>query len=187
MAATKTRTERDSLGPVEVPADAYWGAQTQRAVGNFPVSGLRAHPALIRAYCMVKLAAARTNCRLSKLDSKLSAAIERACEEVLAGALLDQWVVDVYQAGAGTSFNMNTNEVLANRTNEILGAPLGSYKFVHPNDHVNMSQSTNDSFPTAMHVAALLVGVFVGRRAHPPRPGVRRLRSGDSPRGRAAR
>jgi len=161
MAATKTRTERDSLGPVEVPADAYWGAQTQRAVGNFPVSGLRAHPALIRAYCMVKLAAARTNCRLSKLDSKLSAAIERACEEVLAGALLDQWVVDVYQAGAGTSFNMNTNEVLANRTNEILGAPLGSYKFVHPNDHVNMSQSTNDSFPTAMHVAALLVGAEV--------------------------
>jgi len=161
MAATKTRTERDALGPVEVPADAYWGAQTQRAVGNFPVSGLRAHPALIRAYCMVKLAAARTNCRLSKLDSKLSAAIEKACEEVLAGALLDQWVVDVYQAGAGTSFNMNTNEVLANRANEILGAPLGSYQFVHPNDHVNMSQSTNDSFPTAMHVAALLVGAEV--------------------------
>ncbi len=161
MAATKTRTERDTLGPVEVPADAYWGAQTQRAVGNFPVSGLRAHPALIRAYCMVKLAAARTNCRLSKLDSKLSAAIEKACEEVLAGALLDQWVVDVYQAGAGTSFNMNTNEVLANRANKIFGAPLGSYQFVHPNDHVNMSQSTNDSFPTAMHVAALLVGAEV--------------------------
>jgi len=161
MAATKTRTERDALGPVEVPVDAYWGAQTQRAVGNFPVSGLRAHPALIRAYCMVKLAAARTNCRLSKLDSKLSAAIEKACEEVLAGALLDQWVVDVYQAGAGTSFNMNTNEVLANRANKIFGAPLGSYQFVHPNDHVNMSQSTNDSFPTAMHVAALLVGAEV--------------------------
>ncbi|MGB3195347.1 MAG: lyase family protein, partial [Phycisphaerae bacterium] len=155
----KFRTEKDTLGEVRVPAGAYWGAQTQRAAENFPVSGLRAHPALVRAHVMVKLAAARANRDLGKLDDRRAAAIEQACREVLdSGRFADQWVVDVFQAGAGTSFNMNSNEVLANRANEILGAPLGSYKEVHPNDHVNRSQSTNDTFPTAMQVACLLVG-----------------------------
>jgi len=154
----KHRTERDSLGEVRVPEAACWGAQTQRAVENFPVSGLRAHPALIRAHVMVKLAAARANRDLGKLDEKIADAIEAACREVLAGKLADQWVVDTFQAGAGTSFNMNTNEVLANRANQLLGKPLGSYKPVHPNDHVNMSQSTNDTFPTAMQLAAIILG-----------------------------
>ena len=155
----KHRIERDTLGEIKVPEAAAWGAQTQRAVENFPVSGLRAHPALIRAHVMVKLAAARANVDLGKLDKKLAAAIDQACQEVLDGKLLDQWVVDVFQAGAGTSFNMNTNEVLANRASEILGSPLGTYKPVHPNDHVNMSQSTNDTFPTAMQLAAILLGL----------------------------
>ncbi|MGB2613271.1 MAG: lyase family protein, partial [Phycisphaerae bacterium] len=159
MAKNAFRTEKDTLGEVKVPAGAYWGAQTQRAVENFPVSGLRAHPALVRAHVMVKLAAARANARLGKLDARRAGAIEKACLEVLEdGRLLDQWVVDVFQAGAGTSFNMNSNEILANRANEILGAPLGSYKEVHPNDHVNMSQSTNDTFPTAMQVACVALG-----------------------------
>lgn len=162
MTSESYRTEHDSLGEVRVPAGAYWGAQTQRAVENFPVSGRRAHPALVRAYVMVKLAAARANCDLCKIDTRTSAAIEQACQEVLQeGRLLDQWVVDVFQAGAGTSFNMNTNEVLANRANEALEAELGTYTHVHPNDHVNMSQSTNDTFPTAMYVATLLVGADV--------------------------
>jgi len=154
----KHRTESDTLGEVQVPEAAYWGAQTQRAVENFPVSGLRAHPALIKAHVMVKLAAARANRDVGKLDASLADAIEAACKDVLAGRLADQWVVDAFQAGAGTSFNMNTNEVLANRANHLLGRPLGSYKPVHPNDHVNMSQSTNDTFPTAMQLAAILLG-----------------------------
>jgi aspartate ammonia-lyase len=158
MATDKFRTERDTLGEVKVPAGALWGAQTQRALENFPVSGLRAHPALVEAHVAVKLACARANCDLGKLDKKLAAAIEKACEEALKGNLRDQWVVDVFQAGAGTSFNMNTNEVLANRANQLLGQPLGAYKPVHPNDHVNMSQSTNDTFPTAMQVAAISLG-----------------------------
>lgn len=158
MTEQATRVERDTLGEVKVPARAYWGAQTQRAMENFPVSGLRCSPALVRAIVLVKLAAARTNRDLGKLDKKLAAAIDQACAEILGGRLLDQWVVDAFQAGAGTSFNMNTNEVLANRANEILGGPLGYYKSIHPNDHVNMSQSTNDVFPTAMQLAAVQVG-----------------------------
>jgi len=159
MAKNAFRTEKDTLGEVKLPAGAYWGAQTQRAVENFPVSGLRAHPALVRALVSVKLAAARANRDLGKLDARRAGAIEKACIEVLEdGRLLDQWVVDVFQAGAGTSFNMNSNETIANRANEILGAPLGSYKEVHPNDHVNMSQSTNDTFPTAMQVACVVLG-----------------------------
>jgi len=150
------RVETDTLGEVRVPAGAYWGAQTQRALENFPVSGLRPPPALVRAHVAVKLASARANCDACKLTTKISAPIEQACQEVLKhGRLMDQWVVDPFQAGAGTSFNMNTNEVLANRANEILGHPLGSYAVIHPNDHVNMSQSTNDTFPTAMYVAAI--------------------------------
>ena len=159
MADNGYRIEKDTLGEVRVPAGAYWGAQTQRALENFPVSGLRPPAALVRAHVMVKLASARTNCDVCKLTTKTSAPIEQACQEVLKrGLLMDQWVVDPFQAGAGTSFNMNTNEVIANRANEILGHPLGSYTVIHPNDHVNMSQSTNDTFPTAMHVAAILEG-----------------------------
>ena len=158
MTSAKTRKEQDTLGEVRVPAGAYWGAQTQRALENFPVSGLRAHPALVDAHVLVKLAAARANRDLGKLDVRIAEAIEEACREVLDGKFRDQWVVDVYQAGAGTSFNMNTNEVLANRANERLGSALGTYKPIHPNDHVNMSQSTNDTFPTAMVVAALVLG-----------------------------
>jgi len=159
MADDSYRTETDTLGEVRVPAGAYWGAQTQRAVENFPVSGQRPAPALVRAYVTVKLAAARTNGDLCKITTKTCAPIEQACQEVLKqGRLMDQWVVDPFQAGAGTSLNMNTNEVLANRANEILDHPLGSYAVIHPNDHVNMSQSTNDTFPTAMYVAVLLEG-----------------------------
>ncbi|MEA3367815.1 MAG: lyase family protein, partial [Planctomycetota bacterium] len=159
MADDAYRVESDTLGEVRVPAGAYWGAQTQRAVENFPVSGLRAHPALVRAQVMVKMAAARVNSGLGKLAADIADPIEQACRDVLEnGRLMDQWVVDPFQAGAGTSFNMNTNEVLANRANEILGDPLGTYRHVHPNDHVNMSQSTNDTFPTAMSVAVLLEG-----------------------------
>ena len=163
--ADKFRTEKDTLGEVKVPAAAYWGAQTQRAVENFPISGLRARPALIRAHVMIKMAAARANASLGKLDPKLATAIEDACKEVLAGKLADQWVVDVYQAGAGTSFNMNSNECLANRASELLGLPLGSYSPVHPNDHVNMSQSTNDTFPTAMQLAAIQEGLALEEAA----------------------
>jgi aspartate ammonia-lyase len=159
VATPEYRLEKDTLGEVRVPARAYWGAQTQRAVENFPVSGLWAHPDLIQAHVLVKLASALANRDLGKLDPALTHALEHACLEVIEdGALLDQWVVDIFQAGAGTSFNMNTNEVLANRANETLGKPLGTYQPLHPNDHVNMSQSTNDTFPTALYLAALSLG-----------------------------
>jgi aspartate ammonia-lyase len=153
----QTRVEHDSLGDVAVPAGALWGAQTQRAVENFPISGLRAHPAMIRATVLVKKAAALANVETGRLDERLGRAIVRAADEILAGQWHDQFVVDVYQAGAGTSHNMNANEVLANRAIEILGGRRGDYKLVSPNDHVNMAQSTNDTFPTAMRVATLLM------------------------------
>lgn len=149
------RLERDPLGPVRVPADAYYGAQTARALENFPVSGLVAHPALVRATIVIKLACAEANGRLGRLPADVARAIATAAREVLAGALRDQFVVDVYQAGAGTSHNMNANEVLANRAEEMLGGTRGSYARVHPNDHVNMGQSTNDVFPTATRLAIL--------------------------------
>ncbi len=151
------RTEKDSLGERSVPDDAYWGIQTLRARENFPVSGLTEHPRLIDAYMLIKKAAALTHAELGVLDAELAEAIARACDEVLDGGLRDQFVVDVFQAGAGVSFHMNVNEVLANRTLEILGAERGDYGRVHPNDHVNMSQSTNDTFPTAMHLSILLL------------------------------
>ena len=151
-----TRVEVDSLGEKQVPKDAYYGIQTLRAVENFPVSGLKAPTVFVYAYVMVKRAAAIANMHVGWLDEKIGDAIVRACDEVLAGKFLDQFVVDVFQAGAGTSFNMNVNEVLANRALELLGREKGSYKVVSPNDHVNMAQSTNDTFPTTMHVAALL-------------------------------
>ena len=151
------RTERDPLGEMNVPADAYYGIQTARAVENFPISGLRAPADLVSATVLVKKAAAEANAALGRLDSEIARAIVAACDEILTGGLRDQFVVDVYQAGAGTSHNMNANEVLANRAAELLGAARGTYTRVHPNDHVNMSQSTNDVFPTATRLA-LLVG-----------------------------
>ncbi len=150
------RTERDPLGDYPVPSDAYYGIQTARAVENFPISGLRAPADLVTATILVKRAAAQANVALGRLDAKIGDAIVRAADEVLAGALRDQFVVDVYQAGAGTSHNMNANEVLANRAAELLGGARGEYRLVHPNDHVNMGQSTNDVFPTATRLALLL-------------------------------
>jgi aspartate ammonia-lyase len=151
-----TRTERDPLGEHAVPAGAYYGIQTARAVENFPISGLRAHPELVAATILIKKAAAHANVALERLDAKVGAAIEQAADEVLAGQFRDQFVVDVYQAGAGTSHNMNANEVLANRAGEILGGARGEYRLVHPNDHVNMGQSTNDVFPSATRLALLM-------------------------------
>jgi aspartate ammonia-lyase len=138
-----------------VPAAALYGVQTQRAVENFPISGLRVVPSLVRAIVHIKRAAALTHRGTKRLDKKRADAIVKAADEVLAGEHADQFVVDVYQAGAGTSMNMNVNEVLANRANELLGAARGTYDPVHPNDHVNMAQSTNDVIPTAMRLAAL--------------------------------
>src|SRR5689334_5019848 len=152
------RTERDPLGELQVPADAYYGVQTARAVENFPISGLRAPADLVVATVLVKKAAAEANAALGRLDPAVARAIVSACDEILSGQLRDQFVVDVYQAGAGTSHNMNANEVIANRAAEILGERRGSYTRVHPNDHVNMGQSTNDVFPTATRLA-LLMGV----------------------------
>src|SRR3954471_6623813 len=151
-----TRIERDPLGELEVPADAYYGVQTQRAVENFPISGLKAPAALVTATVLVKQACARANGSLGRLDAAIADAIVRAADEILSGSLRDQFVVDVYQAGAGTSHNMNANEVLANRAGEMLGEAKGTYKRVHPNDHVNMGQSTNDVYPTATRLALLL-------------------------------
>ncbi|HEX2917301.1 MAG TPA: aspartate ammonia-lyase [Edaphobacter sp.] len=152
----KLRTETDSLGAIEVPAEALYGAQTSRAVANFPISGLKANHFLIRALAMIKLAAADANAELGLITEEQGRAIAQAAQEVLDGKHQEHFVVDVFQAGAGVSLHMNTNEVLANRANQILGEPLGSYKNVHPNDHVNYGQSTNDVFPTAMRLSALL-------------------------------
>src|ERR1700675_1860391 len=152
----KTRMENDSLGQREVPFHAYYGIQTQRAIDNFPISGFHSHPYLIRAVGMIKKAAAISNRELRLLDAKRAGAIVRAANEVIAGKWNDQFVVDVYQAGAGVSFHMNSNEVIANRASELLGGKRGEYKHVHPNDHVNYGQSTNDVFPTAMRLAVLL-------------------------------
>jgi aspartate ammonia-lyase len=152
----KTRIETDPLGEKEVPESAYYGIQTLRATENFPVSGIKAPAVFIKAYVMGKKAAALANAEVGWLDEERKQAIIQACDEILAGKFLDQFVVDVYQAGAGTSFNMNVNEVLANRALEILGKPKGNYKNVSPNDHVNMGQSTNDTFPTATHIAVLM-------------------------------
>ena len=154
----KTRTEHDSLGDVAVPADAWYGAQTQRATENFRISRQRAHPQLVRATALIKAASARANARLGKLDAALADAIAQSALEIAEGALADQFVVDVFQAGAGTSHNMNANEVIANRANEMLGGQRGIYAPIHPNDHVNMSQSTNDTVPAAIRVAALALG-----------------------------
>lgn len=152
----KKRIETDSLGQVEVPVEALYGAQTTRAVGNFPISGLRANRFLIWALAMIKFSAAEANAELGLITAEQGKAIAQAAQEVLDGRHNEHFVVDVFQAGAGVSLHMNTNEVLANRANQILGEELGSYKKVHPNDHVNYGQSTNDVFPTAMRLSALL-------------------------------
>jgi aspartate ammonia-lyase len=158
----KFRVEHDPLGDVRVPADAYYGAQTRRAVENFPISGLTAPPELVVSTVQIKKAAAEANAALGRLPADIAAAIVQAADEILAGKLREQFVVDVYQAGAGTSHNMNTNEVLANRAAELLGETRGNYTRVHPNDHVNMGQSTNDVFPTATRLALLaMVGPLV--------------------------
>src|SRR5216117_4276852 len=154
-AMSGTRIERDPLGELPVPADALYGIQTERARQNFPISNLRPLPAFVDAVILIKKAAALTHRETGRLDRKLADAIVGIADEVLAGGHRDQFVVDPYQAGAGTSHNMNANEVLANRANEILGGKRGDYKPVHPNDHVNMFQSTNDVIPTAIRLAAL--------------------------------
>jgi aspartate ammonia-lyase len=150
------RAERDSLGIREVPDAAYWGIQTLRACENFPVSGLRASPHLVKAYAWLKLACVRANAALGGVDATKARAVEQAAEEMAAGRFASEFVVDVFQAGAGTSFHMNVNEVLANRALEILGRPRGDYETVSPNDLVNRGQSTNDTYPAAAQVATLL-------------------------------
>jgi fumarate hydratase, class II len=152
--ASATRSETDSFGPIDVPADRYWGAQTERSRQNFRIGQDRMPIAIIHALGIVKLAAAQTNRELGLLDQRRARAIIRAAQEVIDGKLDDHFPLVVWQTGSGTQTNMNLNEVIANRANELLGGKLGAKSPVHPNDHVNMSQSSNDSFPTAMHIAA---------------------------------
>jgi aspartate ammonia-lyase len=152
------RMEHDFLGDREVPADAYYGVQTLRGAENFPITGLPLHPALIRAMAIVKKAAALANRDTGHLDPKIANAIAAAADDVIAGKFNDQFIVDPIQGGAGTSINMNSNEVIANRALELLGHPKGTYEVVSPNSHVNMAQSTNDSFPTGVHIATLDLG-----------------------------
>src|SRR5262245_30787836 len=156
MSDAGKRIERDTMGEMEVPADAYYGASTQRAVINFPVSGLRLPRRFLKALGLIKAAAAEVNRELGVLDKDLAPAIARAAREVAGGSLDEHFPLDVFQTGSGTSTNMNANEVIANRAAELLGEARGTRGRVHPNDHVNMGQSSNDVIPTALHVAALL-------------------------------
>jgi hypothetical protein len=151
----RTRTESDTFGPIEVPADRYWGAQTQRSIENFRIGTERIPLPLIRALGIVKRASAEVNHSLKLLDARRADAIVKAAQEVIDGKLDDHFPLVVWQTGSGTQTNMNVNEVIANRANEMLGGKLGAKSPVHPNDHVNMSQSSNDCFPTAMHIAAV--------------------------------
>ncbi|MGE0046391.1 MAG: lyase family protein, partial [Hyphomonadaceae bacterium] len=150
----KTRTETDTFGPIEVPADKYWGAQAQRSLGNFEIGEEKMPKPLVRALGIVKRAAAETNLELAKIDAKLAGSIVDAAQEVIDGKLDAHFPLAVWQTGSGTQSNMNANEVISNRAIEMLGGEKGSKKPIHPNDHVNMSQSSNDVFPTAMHIAA---------------------------------
>jgi len=152
---TNFRTEKDSLGELNVPEDAWYGIQTQRGVNNFPISGRRPDADFVRAHVMIKHAAAIANCQPGWLGDEQSKAIIAACKRISAGEFLDEFVIDRFQAGAGTSHNMNSNEVIANLANVALGGEKGAYDKVHPNDHVNMGQSTNDTIPTALRLAAL--------------------------------
>jgi fumarate hydratase class II len=158
---TATRTEFDSFGPLEVPADRYWGAQTQRSLINFPIGWEKQPVAVVRALGVIKQASARTNMELGILDSTLGKAIETAAAEVVAGKLDGHFPLVVWQTGSGTQSNMNANEVISNRAIELLGGEIGSKTPVHPNDHVNMSQSSNDTFPTAMHIASATTATSV--------------------------
>ncbi|MET3792565.1 class II fumarate hydratase [Aquamicrobium terrae] len=153
MSAHKTRTETDTFGPIEVAADRYWGAQAQRSLGNFKIGWEKQPASIVRALGIVKRAAAEANMELGKLDPKLGAAIIEAAQEVIDGKLDEHFPLVVWQTGSGTQSNMNANEVISNRAIEKLGGEMGSKKPVHPNDHVNMSQSSNDTYPTAMHIA----------------------------------
>jgi aspartate ammonia-lyase len=152
----KFRVERDSLGKIKIPSNAYYGPFTARALKNYNVTGRSSHQNMIEAYVMIKRSAALANMKLKKLNPEKGNAIVKACDEVLKGTLLDQFVVDAINSGAGTAFNMNVNEVIANRALEILRKRKGDYKYLSPNDDVNMSQSSNDTFPTALHIAILL-------------------------------
>src|SRR3990167_6014538 len=149
------RREKDPLGEKDVPINAYYGIQTLRAIENFPISGTPPQKKFIIAFAMVKKAAAIANMATGSLNKNIGKAIVRASDEIIQGKLHKEFVVDVYQAGAGTSHNMNANEVIANRAIELLGGKKGDYRLIHPNDHVNMAQSTNDVFPTAMRLAAV--------------------------------
>ena len=149
----KTRTESDTFGAIEVDATKYWGAQAERSLGNFKIGTERQPPPVIRALGIVKRAAAETNMALGKLDKKIGETIVKASQEVIDGRLDDHFPLVVWQTGSGTQSNMNANEVISNRAIELLGGEMGSKKPVHPNDHVNMAQSSNDTFPTAMHIA----------------------------------
>ena len=153
--ASATRREKDTLGEIEVPAEALWGAQTQRGIENYPISGYRPFPAFIRAMVRIKKAEAIANAETGRLDAERRDAIVKACDEILAGEHAEAFVLDVFHSGAGVSFHMNVNEVIANRANQLLGGGLGTYERVNPNDHVNMGQSTNDVTPTAMRLAHL--------------------------------
>ncbi len=216
---TKTRTEHDLLGDLAVPADAYYGVQTARALENFHISGveLRLYPNLIKAFAMVKLAAARANVDCKQFSKEILKGIEGACKELIDGKLHDEFRLDVFQGGAGTSTNMNANEVIANRALELMGHKKGEYKYCDPHDHVNCSQSTNDAYPTALHIGMALGNVELvaamkeliaafrtqgegiledpqdgahaapGRRADDARPGVRGLRRDALGRGPGAR
>ena len=149
------RSDRDSLGTVKIPSDAYYGPFTNRAIKQYHVTGQKPHTYLIRSFVMIKRSAAIANMKTKVLDRKRGNAIVKACDKILAGKYQDQFVIDMINSGAGTAFNMNTNEVIANIALKILGKGLGQYQHLHPNDHVNMSQSSNDTFPTAMHIAIL--------------------------------
>ena len=150
-----TRIETDSFGEIKVPAQAYWGAQTQRSLENFKIGYERFQPEFIRAYALVKQAAAYVNGQLGEISPEVSDLIQKAAAEICAGKLLDQFPLAVWQTGSGTQTNMNLNEVISNRAIEIAGGEMGSKKPVHPNDHVNRGQSTNDTFPTAMHLSLI--------------------------------
>src|SRR5690625_1849896 len=158
---TETRIESDSFGEIEVPADRYWGAQTQRSIKNFPIGWEKQPIAVIRALGVIKKAAAEANAEQGRLDPKLAETIARAADEVTGGKLDDHFPLVVWQTGSGTQSNMNANEVISNRAIEMLGGEIGSKSPVHPNDHVNMGQSSNDTFPTAMHIAAARMAVDV--------------------------
>ena len=150
------RVDKDSLGEVKVPTNAYYGPFTVRASNQYKVTGQRSHLNMIRAFVMIKRSAALANRDLKILAGEKADAIVKACDKILSGDLLDQFIVDAINSGAGTAFNMNTNEVIANKALEISGHKIGDYSFINPNDDVNMSQSSNDTFPTAMHIALLM-------------------------------